>query len=86
MGAPNEANAPDPRPKAEEALVDGEETPPDSGDIALKGFERPCELSGPKRFDARGISTRAPPSLPSVPDIESDNFEELRVQEKKLGQ
>lgn len=76
LGAPNEANAPDPSPKAEEALVDGEETPPDSGDIALKGFERPWELSGPNRLDERGRSTRAP-SLPSDPDMDKDNLEEL---------
>lgn len=76
MGAPNEAKAPDPSPKAEEALVEGEEMPADIGDIALKGLERPCELSGPNRFDERGISTRAP-SLPSVPDIDKDNLEEL---------
>lgn len=75
FGAPNEANAPDPRPKAEEALVDGEETPPDNGDIALNGFERPCELSGPKRLDGRGSSTRAP-SFAS-PDVDRDNLDEL---------
>ena len=56
--------------------MEGEETPVDIGDIALNGLERPWELSGPNRFDERGISTRAP-SLPSVPDIDKDNFEEL---------
>lgn len=81
FGAPNEAKAPDPSPKAEEALVDGEETPPDSGDIALKGFERPWELSGPNRLDERGRSTRAP-SLPSAPDMDRDNLEELNKEEE----
>lgn len=76
MGAPNEANAPDPRPKAEEGLAVDDETPPDSGDIALNGFERPWELSGPNRLEERGISTRAPPSLLSVPDIDSDSLDE----------
>jgi hypothetical protein len=41
LGAPKEAKAPDPRPKALVAFVDGEETPADMGDMALKGFERP---------------------------------------------
>jgi hypothetical protein len=48
---PKEANAPDPRPKAFEALADGDETPAERGEMALKGLDRPCELSGPKRFD-----------------------------------
>lgn len=39
--APNEANAPEPRPNADEALPDGEETPAERGDIALKGLDRP---------------------------------------------
>lgn len=52
LGAPKDANAPEPRPKADEALVDGEETPPERGEMALKGLERAWELSGPKRFEA----------------------------------
>lgn len=48
---PKEANAPEPRPNADEALVEGEDTPVDRGEIALKGLERPWALSGPKRFD-----------------------------------
>lgn len=48
---PKEAKAPEPSPKAFEAPADGEETPPERGDIALKGLDRPWELSGPKRFD-----------------------------------
>jgi hypothetical protein len=78
LGAPKEANAPDPRPKAEDALVDGEDTPPERGERALKGFDRPWELSGPNRFAVRGRSTLAPPSLPSVPDIDRDSLEALR--------
>jgi hypothetical protein len=52
LGVPKDANAPEPKPNAEEAFVEGEDTPPERGDNALKGFDRPpCELSGPKRFD-----------------------------------
>lgn len=82
FGAPNEANAPDPRPKAEEALVDGDETPPDNGEIALNGFERPCELSGPNRLDERGSSTRAL-SFGSAPEVDRDNLDELIKEKKK---
>jgi hypothetical protein len=50
-------------------LVDGEETPPDNGDIALNGFERPCELSGPKRFAKDGARVELPrPSKRFGPD------------------
>lgn len=38
---PKDAKAPEPKPKAEEALVDGVVTPVESGEIALNGFERP---------------------------------------------
>lgn len=38
---PNEAKAPDPRPNALDALAPGEETPPERGDMALKGLARP---------------------------------------------
>lgn len=47
---PNDANAPDPRPNADEAFIDGDDAPAERGDIALKGLDRPWELSGPKRF------------------------------------
>lgn len=47
---PKEAKAPEPRPNAFEALEEGEETPAERGEMALKGLERPWELSGPKRF------------------------------------
>lgn len=61
--------------------MDGEETPPDNGDIALNGFERPCELSGPNRLDGRGSSTRAL-SFGSAPDVDRDNLDELIEGEK----
>lgn len=48
---PKDANAPEPSPKAFDAPAEGEETAPERGDMALKGLDRPCELSGPKRFD-----------------------------------
>ena len=80
LGAPKDANAPDPSPNAEEAPADGEETPVVEGERELKGFDRLCELSGPKRFDEwlRGRSTRAPPSLLSVPGVDRDNLPELQ--------
>lgn len=76
LGVPKDANAPDPNPNADEAL-DGDDTPPDRGDNALKGFDRPWELSGPKRF-VRGFSTREPPSLLSEPPVERDSLEALK--------
>lgn len=82
LGAPKDAKAPEPKPKAEEALVDGEETPPERGERALKGFDRPWELSGPKRFAVRGISTLAPPSFPSVPVIDRESLEVLQNRTK----
>lgn len=86
FGAPKDAKAPDPRPKADDALVDGEETPPpERGDIALKGFDRPWELSGPRRFDVRGSSTLAPASLLSEPVIDSDNLAELERRQNKVS-
>lgn len=39
FGVLKDANAPEPKPNADEALVDGEDTPPDSGDNALNGFD-----------------------------------------------
>lgn len=79
MGAPNDAKAPEPRPNADEAFVDGEETPAERGERALKGLDRPWELSGPKRFDVRERSTLAPPSLLSVPAIDRDSLEVLKA-------
>jgi hypothetical protein len=75
---PKDANAPEPRPKADDALAEGEETLVESGEIALKGLERPCELSGPNRFDEwlRGDST-LPLSLFSAPDMDKDSLLEL---------
>lgn len=47
LGAPKDANAPEPRPKADEALVEGEDTPPpERGEMALKGLERALDLDG----------------------------------------
>lgn len=40
LGVPKEAKAPEPRPKALEAPDDGDETPADRGEMALKGLER----------------------------------------------
>lgn len=54
---PNEANAPDPRPKADEPAVVGEARPgPTTGDMALKGLRPPCdEESPPKRLLAEKV-------------------------------
>lgn len=52
LADPNEAKAPEPSPKAEEAP--GEATPPVvlRGAMALKGFDLPCEEpSPPNRLD-----------------------------------
>lgn len=71
---PKEANAPEPSPKAFDAPADGEETPVERGeDMALKGLDRPWELSGPKRFDecVRGSSGRELPSLSPAVDRDS---------------
>lgn len=40
LGVPKDAKAPEPRPKALEAPEDGEDTPADRGEMALKGLER----------------------------------------------
>lgn len=64
---PNEAKAPDPRPKAEEAPAEGEETFGDNGAIALKGLERLREPS--KRLDER--DRVGPLSRDSDPDVDS---------------
>ena len=48
---PKEANAPVPRPKAEEAPAVGEATPVVvNGEMALKGLDLPCDDSPPKRL------------------------------------
>jgi hypothetical protein len=48
---PKDANAPEPRPNAEEPPVVGEARPLGvSGDTPLKGFLPPCDESPPNRF------------------------------------
>ena len=57
VAEPKEAKAPEPRPKAPEAPVVGEEIPlVFKGVTALKGLLRPCEDVLPKRFDDVGPS------------------------------
>lgn len=52
VAEPKEAKAPEPRPKAPEAPVVGEEIPlVFKGVTALNGLLRPCEDVLPKRFD-----------------------------------
>lgn len=50
--APNEANAPEPKPKAVEAPAVGDDTAAgDANGMALKGFDFPCdEVSPPNLF------------------------------------
>lgn len=56
VAEPNEANAPLPRPKADDAVEVGEAIPEVlNGDIALKGFGRPCEELSPKRFEPEKV-------------------------------
>lgn len=52
LAEPNEAKAPEPRPKAEEPPVVGDARAPGvKGEMALKGLRPPCEeVSPPKRF------------------------------------
>lgn len=54
---PNEANAPEPSPNADEPAVVGEASPVlVNGEIALKGFLPPCdEVSPPRRFEAEYV-------------------------------
>lgn len=57
---PNEANAPDPRPNAEEPAAVGDARPlPVKGEMALKGFFPPWEESPPMRRDAENVRVGA---------------------------
>jgi hypothetical protein len=75
---PNEANAPEPRPKAEEPDVVGEASPLFvNGDMALKGFLPPCdELSPPRRFEAGNV--RGGGSDLSLWDMDNESLLVLR--------
>ena len=57
LAAPKDANAPEPKPKADEPAVVGDASPPPvRGEIALKGFRPPCDdVSPPKRFEAENV-------------------------------
>lgn len=51
VAEPNDANAPEPRPNADEPPVVGDASPPVvSGATPLKGFLPPCDESPPNRF------------------------------------
>ena len=51
VAEPKDANAPEPRPNADEPPVVGEVTPPGvSGETPLNGFLPPCDESAPNRF------------------------------------
>jgi hypothetical protein len=71
---PNDANAPDPSPKAEDPAVVGEaKFVLVNGEMALNGFRPPCdELSPPKRFDAENV--RVGGSAFSPWDVDSDSL------------
>jgi hypothetical protein len=73
----NDANAPVPRAKAEEALAVGDAiTPVPRGEIALKGLGRGlCEESPPRRRAKEGC--RGTCSCSVALDVDSDNLLEL---------
>jgi hypothetical protein len=73
LADPNEANAPDPRPNAEEPAVVGEaRLVLVKGDMALKGFLPPCdELSPPRRFETENVRDGASGLSPWDVDSES---------------
>lgn len=57
LADPNDANAPEPRPNADEPAVVGDDSPgPVMGERALNGLRPPCEdESPPKRFVAENV-------------------------------
>lgn len=74
LAEPNAANAPVPRPNAEEPAVVGEaRLVLVKGEMALKGFLPPCdELSPPRRFEAENVRDGASGLSPW--DVESESL------------
>lgn len=76
---PNDANAPDPKPKALDAPPVGETNPLPG--VALKGFALPCDdVSPPWRFEAlrEEVSPTEAPLAP-LADVRSESLLELYV-------
>lgn len=73
---PNEAKAPEPRPKADEPPVVGDARPPGvNGGMALKGLRPPCDESPPKRLVAETVRwCGSDLSLGSECDMESESL------------
>lgn len=73
LADPNAANAPDPRPNADDPVVVGEaRLVLVKGEMALKGFLPPCdELSPPRRFEAENVRDGASALSPWDVDSES---------------
>ena len=74
---PKDAKAPEPRPKADDAPAEGEETFVDSGEAVLKGFERPVPPSDRFVEDwVRGESERVliPSRLSAFDDVETESL------------
>ena len=83
---PKEANAPDPRPKADDAPAVGEDMlVVVKGGMLLKGLDLPCEdVSPPKRFaegNARGVSVFGLSLLLLGLEVVNDSLPELAIQE-----
>lgn len=74
---PNDAKAPDPRPKALEPPVVGEFKPgPVRGEIALNGFARPPwdDVSPPKRFEVENVRVGGSFLSPWWSDMDRDSL------------
>lgn len=77
---PKEANAPEPRPKALEAPLVGDVTPPPApGVVALKGPVLMCEGVSPLwRFEEALREEDSAEPLGPVPEVERESFPELQ--------
>lgn len=80
---PNEAKAPEPSPKADDAATEGEETVEERGDMALNGFERGCEPSKRPAERPRDESNFPAPSLLSELEVDRESFAELQMVKRR---
>ena len=80
LAEPNEANAPEPRPKALDAPPVGEARLPPPGVVTeLKGFAFPCdELSPPNRLGNEALRPVEESPWPLAPGVERESLPELR--------
>lgn len=78
---PNEANAPEPRPKALEAPPVGDARPPPGVVMELKGLDFPCEeLSPPNRLEKGALRPDELSPGPPEPDVLRERLLELELQ------